>query len=394
MTIKVFISYKHQDLERNQWVENFYKDLRAAGIDAKLDQYEVPPGESFSDYMARGIRESDCVLFIVTPKAVEAVELGSGALAFEMQISNARRLKGQDDFSIIPIFREGEETSTYLSDHRYLDFRADNSYDLNFATLIQWLYKRIAPPELGEASTVQNEREIINLARNMTKKARLAFNSNAYENALALLRTAIHLDAENTESWGLLGRVLNNMGRFEEAIPPLSQAIERSHVGSNRRMHLIHLTLAYYFLGNYNLALDSANRIIREKENHREGLRTRAIVWLAQGNVENSLEDINECIRLRDNYFSAHAVKALIFSQFKDITNAYTELDICERISPDEATDYYYFALACANLYQYKNAIKFLKIAIQKDIKCRPRAKNDLFFKIIKDQSDFIALVD
>ena len=122
MTIKVFISYKHQDLERNQWVENFYKDLRAAGIDAKLDQYEVPPGESFSDYMARGIRESDCVLFIVTPKAVEAVELGSGALAFEMQISNARRLKGQDDFSIIPIFREGEKTFDHIMDLKfYLD---------------------------------------------------------------------------------------------------------------------------------------------------------------------------------------------------------------------------------------------------------------------------------
>jgi hypothetical protein len=149
MPVKVFISYKHQNKERNQWVENLYKDLRSAGIDAKLDTYEVAPGESFSDYMTHEIRQCDYVLFIVTPKAVKAVESGSGALAFEMQISNARHLAKKDGFRIIPIFREGKATSTYLSDHRYLNFRDNSEYDAKLAELIQWLSGDVQAPILS-----------------------------------------------------------------------------------------------------------------------------------------------------------------------------------------------------------------------------------------------------
>jgi diguanylate cyclase (GGDEF)-like protein len=148
--ISVFISYKWQDEKRNKWVEKLYRDLRSVGIDAKLDKYEVAPGESFSDYMTREIRECNFVLFIVTPKAVEAVESGEGALAFEMQISNARRLARKDGFRIIPIFREGDKTSSYLSDHRYLDFRNEEQYDSALQNLIDWLHGSIRPPVLGK----------------------------------------------------------------------------------------------------------------------------------------------------------------------------------------------------------------------------------------------------
>jgi CRP-like cAMP-binding protein len=144
--IRVFISYKHQDEVRNQWVDKLYKDLRALGIDAKLDRYEVAPGQSFSEYMTSGIREADYVLFIITPRSVKAVEKGKGALAFEMQISNARRLASKSDFRIIPIFREGRATSTYLSDHRYLDFRDDTKYESQLVELIKWLKGEIKPP--------------------------------------------------------------------------------------------------------------------------------------------------------------------------------------------------------------------------------------------------------
>lgn len=143
-----------EDEKRNKWVEKLYKDLRFAGINAKLDKYEVAPGESFSDYMTREIRECDYVLFIITPKAVEAVESGEGALAFEMQISNARRLARKDGFRIIPIFREGDKTSSYLSDHRYLDFRDDNEYDLTLRDLLDWLLGLKKPPLLGKDKNI------------------------------------------------------------------------------------------------------------------------------------------------------------------------------------------------------------------------------------------------
>jgi hypothetical protein len=151
VAIQVFISYKRQDPKRNAWVERLYQDLRIRGIDAKLDVYEVGPGQSFSEYMTRSIRNVDHVLFIITPVAIKAVESGYGALAFEMQIANARRLAQKHGFSIIPIFREGEATTTYLSDHRYLDFRNDARYEAQLDELIGWLTGRIQPPPLGSS---------------------------------------------------------------------------------------------------------------------------------------------------------------------------------------------------------------------------------------------------
>lgn len=149
MSKKIFISYKWGSDEHNAWVERLYKSLRYRGIDAKLDKFEVPPGGSFSDYMTRGVREADYVLFIVNEAAVQAVENGSGALAFEMQIANARRLAAKGPFSIIPILREGNHSSTYLSDHRYIDFRDNATFEESLTELIRWLNDEIIAPDLG-----------------------------------------------------------------------------------------------------------------------------------------------------------------------------------------------------------------------------------------------------
>jgi hypothetical protein len=128
---RVILSYKHQDAERDGWVRKLCTDLRETfGIDARLDDFEVEYGESFSDYMTAEIdRDSDALLFVITPKSVAAVDHGqSGAVHFEMQLANARRMR-DSHFRIIGIYREGNDASSYLRDHRYIDFRDDRYYD-------------------------------------------------------------------------------------------------------------------------------------------------------------------------------------------------------------------------------------------------------------------------
>ncbi len=148
---KVFISYKWQDEEHNVWVERLYKDLRAKyGVDAQLDRYEVDFGESFGDYMTSRIdRECDAMLFVITPAAVQAVDKSlSGGVHFEMQLANARRSREQD-FRIIGIYREGNENTAYLRDHRYADFRDDSLYEQNLKELADSLWRRRSKPKLG-----------------------------------------------------------------------------------------------------------------------------------------------------------------------------------------------------------------------------------------------------
>lgn len=147
---KVFISYKWESDNHNDWVMKFAVDLRSAGIDASLDRWEVRYGDSFTEYMTSKISEADVMLFIMTTASVAAVEASAdkgGAVKFEMQLASSRRIAGEN-FRIIPVYREGKKTAAHVKDHRYADFRDDTEYGNNLQLLISDLLESgsLAPP--------------------------------------------------------------------------------------------------------------------------------------------------------------------------------------------------------------------------------------------------------
>lgn len=150
--IKVFISYKWEDIEHNRWVEKFASDLRRYSIDAMLDKWEVKYGESFTDYMTSAISIADVVLFIMTPKSVEAAEAPKekgGAVKFEVQLSTARRITGES-FRFIGILRKGKKVVVHLRDFKYVDFRDDEKYDVQLRSLVDDLQGIDKKPALGK----------------------------------------------------------------------------------------------------------------------------------------------------------------------------------------------------------------------------------------------------
>src|SRR5512147_2495788 len=63
---RVFISYSHDSNEHDDRVLALADRLRAEGIAANLDQYEIAPPEGWPSWMERQIRESDLVLVVCT----------------------------------------------------------------------------------------------------------------------------------------------------------------------------------------------------------------------------------------------------------------------------------------------------------------------------------------
>ncbi len=149
---RVMICYKHQDSERDQWVQRLCTDLRSKfGVDAKLDDFEVDYGQSFSDYMTSEIdRECDALLFVITSASVAAVdEKKAGGVHFEMQLANARRIRDLS-FRIIGVYREGTEMTSYLHDLRYIDFRDDGLYGTQIRELALSLWGQRNRPLLRD----------------------------------------------------------------------------------------------------------------------------------------------------------------------------------------------------------------------------------------------------
>ena len=63
---KVFILYSRDSQPHKDWVLRFASELRTNGIDAKLDQWDLSPGQDMAAFMAGGIRTADRVLLICT----------------------------------------------------------------------------------------------------------------------------------------------------------------------------------------------------------------------------------------------------------------------------------------------------------------------------------------
>jgi hypothetical protein len=147
--VRVFVSYKWESKQHSSWVENFATGLRARGIEALLDQWEVKLGESFTDYMQEHISTADIILFVITPKAVEAAEAPKGkggALKFEVQMMNARRIA--EGTRIIGVYRAGDRPPHYLRDHRYVDFRDDAEFESSLQILVDDILGRSGPPKM------------------------------------------------------------------------------------------------------------------------------------------------------------------------------------------------------------------------------------------------------
>jgi hypothetical protein len=150
---KAYIAYKWEGPKHNEWVKRFAGDLRARGIDAHLDEWEVRYGDSFTDYMTSKIAGAGYFLFIMTPASVAAAEApgkDGGAVKFEIQMATARRTAGED-MKIIGIYRAGDSTPMHVRDHRYVDFRNDKEYEKNLGKLVDQLLGMSEKPDVRGA---------------------------------------------------------------------------------------------------------------------------------------------------------------------------------------------------------------------------------------------------
>jgi hypothetical protein len=77
-TYDIFVSYPHK---HRDWVRSFVEALEKHNLKVWFDEKAILPGESFVEKLEEGIRNSNAVVYIVTPEAVHSkwalIELGA-----------------------------------------------------------------------------------------------------------------------------------------------------------------------------------------------------------------------------------------------------------------------------------------------------------------------------
>ena len=147
---KVFISYSHDTPEHRQWVSELAAKLHRKGVNIILDQWELRPGDDVTQFMERGIKDSDRVLVICTDGYVRKANAGEGGVGYEAMIITRKLTEDLGTNKFIPIIRQAlgeDKTPTFLGTRVYTDFTDEDQFDENFHEL---LYERLQVPDLQQ----------------------------------------------------------------------------------------------------------------------------------------------------------------------------------------------------------------------------------------------------
>jgi hypothetical protein len=138
----VFISYSHDSPDHKAWVLKLATDLRAAGVDASIDQWDLVPGQDVAAFMHDGIAKADRVLLICTEIYVRKAEGGLGGVGYERLIVTAEVVEAIETKKFIPIVRANpspSKTPKHLGARLYIDFTDDNIYSESLEDLCREL---------------------------------------------------------------------------------------------------------------------------------------------------------------------------------------------------------------------------------------------------------------
>lgn len=155
---KTFVSYAWESDEFKTWVKELATQLRNDGIDAKLDQWEVVPGDQMPHFMEKSVRENDYVLIICTPKYKSKSENRIGGVGYEGDIMTAEVLQKSNHRKFIPILKSGTKDNaipSWLRGKYYIDLSNETHYFNNYSDLTTTLLNsREVAPQLGTTSRI------------------------------------------------------------------------------------------------------------------------------------------------------------------------------------------------------------------------------------------------
>jgi hypothetical protein len=151
---RVFISYSHDSPEHKGWVLKLATDLRAAGIDAVLDQWDLAPGQDTVAFMADGITGSARVLLICTEEYVTKAEAGVGGVGYERLIVTAELVEKIDTKKFLPVVRgnaPSRKVPVFLGPRLYVDLSNDAQYSAGLEQIVREIHgtPSLVKPALG-----------------------------------------------------------------------------------------------------------------------------------------------------------------------------------------------------------------------------------------------------
>ncbi len=151
-TTTAFVSYAWEE-ETKAWVRELATRLRTDGIDCRLDQWELVPGDQLPEFMDKSVRESDYVLIACTPKYKARSDAREGGVGYEGDIMTSEVFLNRNHRKFIPILKRGrwqDNAPSWLSGKLYIDLSAGFESPAYKNLVLQLHGHRPTAPPLGD----------------------------------------------------------------------------------------------------------------------------------------------------------------------------------------------------------------------------------------------------
>lgn len=105
---RVFISYSWDNDEHKAWVRSLAERLTQNGVDVRLDQWHIAPGQSLTQFMEAEVLACEFTLIVCTKDYYRKSLARAGGVGYEQQIITGNIVAGTPREQFIPIIRNGE----------------------------------------------------------------------------------------------------------------------------------------------------------------------------------------------------------------------------------------------------------------------------------------------
>lgn len=105
---KIFISYSWESDEHKDWVRLLSERLTQNGVNVRLDQWHIVPGQSLTQFMEIEVQTCEFVLVVCTKEYCRKSLARSGGVGYEQQIITGNIVGGKPREHFIPLIRDGE----------------------------------------------------------------------------------------------------------------------------------------------------------------------------------------------------------------------------------------------------------------------------------------------
>ncbi len=158
---RVFISYTGMDLENRNWVKKFACRLRNSGIDARIDMFNLKPGQDLPQWMTNELIMADKVLLICDKYYAEKADSRNGGVGWETMIIQGDMLSHQEQNKYIAIIRDKNIDHclpVYVKSKYALNWADESKVDSEFDELLLYLFDCDIEPPIGEIPTFVKNR--------------------------------------------------------------------------------------------------------------------------------------------------------------------------------------------------------------------------------------------